>query len=262
MLSYSDWKDILKNERLPTAVVDLDAFDRNTEKIAKILTGKKQKLRIATKSIRVPALIERVLKSGSPYSGIMCYSAEEAFYLAGKGVSQDILIAYPTVQKRDLILLREIHERGIDIKLTVDNFAAIQAVERAMKGSTRPFRLVLDVDMSLRYLGGLIHLGVRRSPIRSKRNLVELIQKVQGNINSSQVEIAGMMGYEAQVAGLGDRNPFKKWINPIAACIRRLSVKAGAKYREDLAKTFMEQGLKLEFFNGGGTGSFSCYGCN
>jgi D-serine deaminase-like pyridoxal phosphate-dependent protein len=63
------------------------------------------------------------------------------------------------------------------------------------------------------------------------------------------------MGYEAQVAGLGDRNPFKRMLNPIAGFVRRRSVRAMARLRQELVKSLTSRGYALELFNGGGTGS-------
>ncbi len=43
----------LAGRRLPAAVVDLDAFDRNVDRLAAPLAGTGKRLRIATKSVRL-----------------------------------------------------------------------------------------------------------------------------------------------------------------------------------------------------------------
>lgn len=80
-MNYSAWQKLLKDERLPAAIIDLDAFDRNVAKLAEIAGRTGKTVRIATKSIRVPDLILRVLDSGPPFRGLMCYTAEEAWFL-------------------------------------------------------------------------------------------------------------------------------------------------------------------------------------
>ena len=55
--------DIAASRDLPCALVDLAAFDRNCAHVARLAATKR--VRIATKSIRVAALIERVLKRGA-----------------------------------------------------------------------------------------------------------------------------------------------------------------------------------------------------
>jgi len=181
----------------------------------------------------------------------MCYSAEEAAFLAAQKID-DLLVAYPTVQPSDLRLLRLMLDQGTRIALVVDSPDQIERVAGAMKGAAKPFRLLVEMDMSLRLLGGLLHLGVRRSPVRTPEDLARLLE---GSRKHPSVRVVGVMAYEAQVAGLGDRNPFKKLLNPIAALVRNLSVKAVAASRAKVPEVFKAAGLALEVFNGGGTGS-------
>jgi D-serine deaminase-like pyridoxal phosphate-dependent protein len=65
------------------------------------------------------------------------------------------------------------------------------------------------------------------------------------------------MGYEAQVAGLGDLNPFKKRMAPIARYVRRASRQRIAPLREEFSKQMKQEGMPLELFNGGGSGSIN-----
>lgn len=253
MLKYLQLREILKRERLPAVVVDLDAFDRNVAKLGAFLKGESKTLRLATKSVRVPALIDRVLKSGAPYKGLMCFSAEEARIFVSRG-EQDILVAYPTVQESDLVVLRELHDAGAQVSLVVDCKEGIEALSRVMCGTSRPFRVVIDVDVSLRFFGGLIHLGVRRSPVRSCADVGKLLDELG---NRPELVAIGAMAYEAQVAGLTDRNPFKRLINPFASIIRKLSVLSVARARVAVAAEFARREIKLELFNGGGTGSIT-----
>lgn len=240
---------ILRDERLPAVIVDLDAFDRNVAHAAEIASDGGLDLRLATKSVRVPALIRRALDAGPPYRGLMCYSAEEARFLAEQGFD-DLLVAYPTLQRSDLIALREAHEAGRTVWLMVDSAEGLCALDAAMVGCDEPFRAVLDVDMSLRLPGA--HLGVRRSPVRGVEEVLTLFETAAELAN---VRLCGLMGYEAQVAGLPDRNPFKRALNPVVRGIRRRSIRQVARRRRELAEALAEAGHELELFNGGGTGS-------
>ena len=248
---YSRWRALLAGRRLPLAVVDLDAFDRNLRRVVDFARGKP--IRLATKSIRVPELIGRALKSGPAFRGLMCYSAEEAVILADLGFN-DLLVAYPTVQPSDLSLLRNLHEKGRSVALVVDSKAQMAAVAKALQGCRTPFRIVIEMDMSLHLFSGLLHLGVRRSPNRTVADLERVINHARP---LPELKIAGVMGYEAQVAGLTDRNPFKRLINPIAGWIRSISMKRVARFRAQIARTLSAQGISPEIFNGGGTGSLN-----
>ena len=244
-----DLRQLLRDESLPVAAVDLDAFDRNVRRAAQHIQHEGQSLRLATKSVRVPALIRRVLEFGAPFVGLMCFSAREAQALVGEGLD-DLLVAYPTVDEADLRALRGLHEAGADLKLMVDGLEQLVVISQAMAGVATPFPVVLDVDMSLR-MGGM-HMGVRRSPLRSVDQVLQLLERAR---ELPHVNPIGLMGYEAQVAGLGDRNPFKPLMNPVFGWVRSRSVREVARRRAALAEAFRETGQDLEIFNGGGTGS-------
>lgn len=249
---YSAWRKILEGERLPAAVVDLAAFDRNVAKVVKIVSGTGKTVRIATKSVRVPALIRRALdKGGKSFRGLMCYAVEEAEYLHTKGMD-DFLIAYPTVQPSDLRILRRLQDSGVKISLVVDSLAQIKLINEAMKSARKPLPVVIEMDMSLRLLWGLIHLGVRRSPVRTAEDLKRILVASR---NYPFIKVIGVMAYEATVAGLIDRDPFNKIFNPIKTVIRKLSAADVARKRKEVPTVFKEVELELKIFNGGGTGS-------
>ena len=105
---------------LPSALVDLDHFDENVRMIARAVEGTALTIRVATKSIRVPELIRRVLNFGGPYKGLMCYSAREALFLSKNGFD-DFMIAYPTLDAEDLLALWTVHESGKQISIVVDD---------------------------------------------------------------------------------------------------------------------------------------------
>ncbi len=252
-IDYATWSRLLSGQRLPCAMVDLDALDRNILRVRRLLeaAGGRHQLRLATKSVRVPQLISRILAAGPPFAGLMCFSAAEAGFLASQGFD-DLLLAYPTVQAADLNLLRALHQSGRTIRLVVDSADTARRVDEMMQGASTPFPLVLDLDLSLRLLWGRAHLGVRRSPLRSLKDIESVVQAIQ---RLHHVKVVGFMGYEAQVAGLGDRNPFKRLLNPIAGWIRRRSARLMNEQRGRVAASAGRWGLAIELFNGGGTGS-------
>jgi D-serine deaminase-like pyridoxal phosphate-dependent protein len=62
---YAYYKALLKGRQMPLAYVDLDLFDQNVKSI--VLKAGSKKIRIATKSVRVPELIKRILDSSDVY---------------------------------------------------------------------------------------------------------------------------------------------------------------------------------------------------
>ena len=85
-VSYGMIKQALAGQRLPAAFVDLDAFDANAARVRDLLRGRGTPLRIASKSLRVPELLRRLLdRSEGDFVGLMCFCTEEAAFLAGLG---------------------------------------------------------------------------------------------------------------------------------------------------------------------------------
>ncbi len=237
-------------QKFPVALVDLDAFDRNTQAVASQVRGG-QTIRVATKSIRVPALIRRVLDSGLPFKGLMTYSAFETLDLAKSGFD-DFLLAYPVATTSEVEALAEVVQQKKTVRVIVDSIEHLDFLSRSLGDVS--IEVVFDVDLSLRLLGGKIHLGVRRSPLRTSDQVWALYQKLLGFKN---LRFGGIMGYEAQVAGLGDRNPFSKFLNLPKAWIRKISKSRAATTRAAIHKTFERNGVQIHLFNGGGSGSLN-----
>jgi D-serine deaminase-like pyridoxal phosphate-dependent protein len=250
-IDYETWKRILagSGERLPIGLVDLDAFDRNAAALESLAGG--MPIRLATKSVRVPSLIRRVLERGDAWRGLMSYCAAEATLLAREGFD-DLLVAYPTLQAPDLADLRALHEAGTTVSLVVDGTAGIDALAAAMAGVAAPFRCVIELDASWRPFGA--HVGVRRSPVRSAEDLARVLAHVRSH---PQLRCIGVMSYEAHIAGLPDRNPYQRTMSPAYRLVRRLAIKPLARLRAQVADVFADAGVELELFNGGGTGSLT-----
>ena len=83
----------------PFALVDLDAFDHNATELVRRAGG--TPIRVASKSVRVRALLERVLATPG-YAGLMTYSLAEAMWLFAEGTSDDLLVGYPTTDRATL----------------------------------------------------------------------------------------------------------------------------------------------------------------
>lgn len=246
---------VLQTEKLPACVIDLDAFDRNLNKLIKLMNPSvKQTLRLASKSVRVPALLARAAKNNAVCGSLMIYSVEEIQLLSQFGFS-DFLIAYPTVQSFDLDKIYQAIQSGLKIRLIVDHQNQIDKLISFLKNKNTQslvFDVVIDVDASVRLLG--LHLGVRRSPIRNVSDAVKLAKRI---LSQKELKFAGLMMYEAQVAGLTDRNPFKKLLNPIAHLVRVISKNYVRKFRNNLYSEFQKEKIPVSLFNGGGTGSFN-----
>ncbi|MFG1954286.1 alanine racemase [Micromonospora sp. NPDC048830] len=233
----------------PYAVVDLAAFDANAAALPARAGGKP--LRVASKSVRVRELLRRVL-SRPGWRGVMAFTLPEAIWLARSGVSDDVLVAYPTADRRALAELATDETLARAVTLMVDDTEQLDLVDAVRPPDRRPeLRLCLDLDASWRPLGGRVHVGVRRSPVHSARAAGAFAAAVAARPG---FRLVGLMSYEAQIAGLGDAPPGRAALATAIRLVQRGS------YRELLARrgaaaAAVREHADLEFVNGGGTGS-------
>ena len=250
-----DWaamRSALAGERLPAAFVDLDALDRNVDRISAAFAGSGKTLRIASKSVRCVAVMRRILeRGGEGYRGVMGFTAEEGTFLVEEGFD-DVLVAYPTVQPAALDLLAGAAAKGATVSIVVDSEAHLEALARAGRDAGVAMRAIVELDVSYRPLGDRIHIGSRRSPVRRPERVLALARAARG---IEGVRVAGLMGYEGHIAGLTDDNPFQKALNPVVRVIKRLAIPAVADLRRRTLDLLRAEGVDLEVVNGGGTGS-------
>src|SRR5690606_2223371 len=141
----------------PLAIVDLDALRANAADLVRRAGGKP--IRVASKSVRCRAVLERVLAMDG-FSGILAFTLPEALWLAGHGFT-DIVVAYPTADRRAIARLAADPDAAREITLMVDDLAHLDLIESAVR-DVRPrheLRLCLDVDAGYRAFGGLLRAG-------------------------------------------------------------------------------------------------------
>lgn len=245
----------IRGERLPAMIVDLDAFDRNVARVAEKGDALGLPVRVATKSLRVPELVDRALEKGSPaLRGLLCYAAREAALLAGRG-HDDLLVAYPVWQSSDLDALVALVAQGRGIAVAVDCIEGVDRWSDAMArgGSGRSIRLVACVDMSMRLAKGRVHLGVRRSPLSTPDDVLALARHTRGR---AHVSFAGILGYEAQIAGVADDASHEgSLVRRAKRLMKRTSMRELGERRRAIVTALESDGFELAIVNGGGTGS-------
>jgi D-serine deaminase-like pyridoxal phosphate-dependent protein len=234
----------------PLAIVDLNAFDRNADDLTRRAAGRP--IRVATKSLRCRFLIERALARPG-YRGVMCYSLPEALWLYAQGSSDDLLVAYPTVDAHALRLLADDDDARRHITIMVDSPEHLGVVDRALGDGHAEIRVCLELDVSWRPLAHrpMVHIGTRRSPLHTAGQAVQFARTVVGRAG---FRLVGLMGYEGQIAGLPDAPPG----HPVRARLIRLIQDRSARelgLRRAEAVRLIEGLTSLEFVNGGGTGS-------
>ena len=230
----------------PIAVVDLDAFDANADDLVRRAGGKP--IRVASKSLRVPALIERALAHDG-FAGVLAFTLAEALWLWESGTSDDIVVAYPSVDAAALRRLTSSPSAASAITLMVDDPAHLDAVDAARTSRDVPVRVALDLDAGLR-LGGQ-HIGPKRSPLFDTADVVAMARRV---VDRDGFRLVGVMTYEGQVAGVQDDVPDQRTKSLLVRRLKQASMAQLEVRRREISEA-LAQVAELEFWNGGGSGS-------
>ncbi len=245
--NYEAYKSIFKNEQFPLSFVDLDLLDQNIEDILKRAKG--TRIRIATKSVRIPAILRYILDKNPQFQGLMAYHPNEAVFLSQHGFD-NILLGYPFVHEKEITIILEEVAKGKNITFMVDDFSQITIIQKVAESMNVKASICFDIDMSSDF--GFLHFGVFRSSITSTQKLAKLLEKT---ISLSHVQIKGLMGYEAQIAGVNDAVKGQGIKNCVIRLLKKKSIKHVAEKRKKAVALFQEYGIKNPLVNAGGTGS-------
>ncbi|GKU76330.1 amino acid aldolase [Paenibacillus sp. L3-i20] len=180
----------------------------------------------------------------------MCYTAREAAFLLKHGFD-DLLIGYPVWDKSEISnLLQAAAANGRIIVFMIDSIQHVEHIEQLAAAIGIEAFVCLDIDMSASYPG--LHFGVRRSPITAWAQAKPIVERI---IQSKWIRLDGIMGYEAQIAGVADDTKGQFLKNAIIRQLKRKSIREVAMRREEVLEGIKELGVQLRFVNAGGTGS-------
>jgi D-serine deaminase-like pyridoxal phosphate-dependent protein len=229
-MNYATLKTLFRDHTHPLLFVDERALESNIEWVLK-QSGTK-KIRIATKSVRSTAVLKKILAANPRFQGLMTYTLEESLWLSQQGF-KDILIGYPTV---DTNSLEQLAKSPQDITLMVDRVEHLEMLEAIAKKHNSTFNICIDLDLSMDLPG--VRFGVYRSSIQEEKSLntfLHLLKKCQ------HLKLKGVMGYEAQIAGVGDKNSL------LMRILKKFSLKQLKKPRQNLLNVITAAGFTPEF---------------
>jgi D-serine deaminase-like pyridoxal phosphate-dependent protein len=247
---YDELRRAIAGRSLPLALLDLGALERNAQ--AMLARAGQLPIRLCSKSLRSVSVLRRLFALSPRFRGVLCYSAREAEFLGEQGFD-DLLVAYPSVDAADLRAACQARARGSKITLMVDDVEQLGPIARAAHGFGVTLRVCIDLDLSSDF--GALHFGVRRSPLSTPDAVVALARANAGQAGA--IELVGLMGYEAQIAGPQDDVPGAKLKSLVLRKLKERSLAELRARRAAVLEALRAQGVKLEFVNGGGTGSLA-----
>jgi D-serine deaminase-like pyridoxal phosphate-dependent protein len=257
--SYEELESIFAGVDAPFALVDLDAMWSNGREMLARARG--TPIRVASKSVRCRSLLEAILQKDPGFRGLMTFTLPESLWLHGQGFD-DLLLAYPSADRSALAALARVEDEGAPIVM-VDSVDQLDYIEAAVGPAGRPIRVCIDVDVGWWPLRGRLKVGVKRSPLRTPQQAQALAREVASRPGFA---LAALMGYEAHIAGLGDRASPQGASARLgrarseafqAPLIRQMKRRSAAEIAERRAAVVaaVQAVAPVPIVNGGGTGS-------
>ena len=213
-------------DRIPTpaAILDLDAFDRNVEKMAGRARAAGLALRPHAKSHKCAALARRQIAAGAV--GVCCAKLAEAEALAAAGAGA-ILVTSPiagAVQaERAVRLARTV----ADFRIVVDHADGAAELGAAATG---PIQVLIDVDP-----------GLGRTGVRDAAQAVEVFRAIAAQ---PTLKLLGVQCYGGQ------------WQHLAGADVRAAAVAEGMAHLSRVIEALRGAGADIAVVTGGGTGTF------
>ncbi|MBQ0140510.1 MAG: alanine racemase [Kurthia sp.] len=230
----------------PFAWVDLEQLDANITTLS--LLAKDKKVRIATKSIRSFGMLEYLQENMPYFNGWMTFTAQETVYLAERGLD-NFLIGYPVMEKKVVTEACEWVHKGKSITFMVDDLQQAGWLNAIAESQDIVASVCIDINLSLPT--PFVYFGTRRSSITNMEQFLQFIEQLQAMRN---IKITGLMGYEAQLAGVGNA-PNNMLKGVVIRQLQKYSKSKIADFRRRTVFKLKQEIDTIEFVNGGGTGS-------
>lgn len=210
----------------PALVIEQGALERNIAAMAAFAKARGIALRPHAKTHKSVDIARMQLAAGAV--GVCCAKLGEAETLADGGINA-ILITSPVVTPQAITRLGALHERIVDLRVVSDNPDNVDAIGEALRGTSRPLNVLVDVDP-----------GIRRTGVSSPEAAVALARKISGN---SALRFSGVQFY------CGAQQHIEKFAD------RRAAIEERTSYLQTVLAALGDAGFTPEVVTGGGTGT-------
>jgi D-serine deaminase-like pyridoxal phosphate-dependent protein len=248
---YKRYERVFEEVEAPFAFVDTDAMWANADQML-ALAGEKP-IRVASKSVRCRGLLSAILERNQRFQGLLTFTMAETVFLLGHGF-ENLVLAYPTADREAMeqMVMKTAAQRSAPA-LMVDCVEHLDLIESVLGPKAPPVNVCIDIDAGWWPAGGRLRIGPRRSPVHDVKDAVELAQEID---KRPRLELVGLMAYEGQIAGVGDRPAGR----PLRGAAIRIMQRASARELRNRRARVVEAVSEvhdLKFVNAGGTGSLA-----
>jgi 3-hydroxy-D-aspartate aldolase len=211
----------------PALLIDLDALERNLQKMARQAASSAVALRPHSKSHKCPAIAMKQIALGAV--GVCCQKVSEAEAMVDGGV-QDILISNEIVGPRKLARLAALAHRA-RIAVCVDDRENIAALSQAAQAEELTLDVLVEIDV-----------GANRCGVPPREPALELARQVA---STAGLSFAGLQAYHGSAQHLRTAEQ------------RREAIGAAILYAGQTRDLLRRFGLECRVISGAGTGTYS-----
>lgn len=212
----------------PALLIELDAMDRNIDRIADEVASHGINWRPHAKGHKCPAIAHRQLAAGA--IGVTCAKLGEAEVFAANGI-RDILVANQVIgpiKSRRLAAL--VATSGADVAVAVDSLHSVHELDAAgREAGVRP-RVVIELNV-----------GMNRAGVEPGEAVVELAREIT---DAAGLRFAGLMAWEGHAMAIKDAPQRRQTVE---AAVGRLTASADA---------CRDAGIPVEIVSCGGSGTY------
>ncbi|KOP78462.1 hypothetical protein AMS59_11440 [Lysinibacillus sp. FJAT-14745] len=232
----------------PFAWLDFDALDHNILTVHDACEEKN--IRIATKSVRSVEILRYLQKNLPNVTGIMTFTAAETIFLLQQHFD-DLLLGYPVMEEAAVRQLLHFVKAGKTVTFMVDKREHVRFL--AELGRELGVRVQVCIDINVSNDFKVLYFGTKRSSLHSLESLTPFLEYIK---NQAFIEVVGAMGYEAQIAGVGNR-PANAVKGKLIEVMQLQAKKQVTQFRRLAIAHIKAYFPSLHFVNGGGSGSMA-----
>ena len=216
----------------PSLLIDLDAFERNLQKMADFVTKAGVRLRPHAKTHKSPVIGLKQMQLGAV--GLCCQKVSEAEAMVEGGVP-DVYVSNEVIGARKLDRLAALAHQA-RVMVAVDNEQAVEALGTAARKAGVGIRTLVEIDV------GANRCGV--PPGAPAVALAERVAREQG------LTFAGLQSYQGRAQHLRTIEE------------RKAAVGRAIAWTADTIEALKMAGLTCDVVGGAGTGTFEIEGAS
>jgi len=211
----------------PSLILDLDLFEENIARMARLCQEQGIQLRPHAKSHKSIEIARRQLAAGA--IGICCAKLGEAEVFAAGGIGS-ILITSPVVTQEGCRRLADVNRLCPDLMIVTGSVANAESLAAAGAASGKPLKVLIDLEV-----------GLRRTGIEPGEGALALARAIS---TMPDLQFAGIQGYAGHLMHVHDRSAREAGTRKVMQILARI-------------RTALEiKGFACPIVTGGGTGTF------